>query len=501
MVSERRRWWVAFGLLAAAGLAWVLATPIFAAPDEPFHVIRAASAGRGELLGTPTPKGETPIEFGNAAVDVTAPGAYSNASEVACFAFRPNRTADCYEVADRERTTTMITYVGHHPPAYYATIGFLTRWMDAGETQVYLMRGLGMLAIAALVASAVVSLGRLLAPAWAGVGLAVTLSPMALFLASTVSPSGIEVGAAIAVWVSGAVLVVDRSAVGTRVVDRLGIAALVLVLTRALSPLWLAVIAVALLLLVDREHLMAIVRDRRMHIWAGVFGLGVVIQAWWFLYADPFGHFVGTPVDMSAVELVRTSFGKTARVLSEMVGYFGWLDTKSPAFTLMTWGLAFGALVGLALAFASARFVRAIVLVAVATLGLPVLIESLGAGQAGFIWQGRYSMPLAVGLPLLAGIAIGTVPVLRETGRRFLWIVAGALTLAQAAAFTQALRRYSVGARGELWFFADARWDPPVPSLLLVVVYSLVVAALTWWIVVAPAAARRGEDERVEAAA
>jgi hypothetical protein len=131
-----------------------------------------------------------------------------------------------------------------------------------------------------------------------------------------------------------------------------------------------------------------------------------------------------------------------------------------------------------------------------------VLIESLGAGQAGFIWQGRYSMPLAVGLPLLAGVAIGTVPALREAGRRLPWIVAGALTLAQAAAFTQALRRYSVGARGELWFFADARWDPPVPALLLVVVYSLVVAALMWWIVVVPAATRRrDEGERAEAPA
>lgn len=491
MISERRRWWASFILLAAAGLAWVLATPIFAAPDEPFHVIRAASAGRGELLGTETPKGQTPIEFGNAAVDVSAPGVYANASEVACFAFRPNRTADCYELAEQERAVTMITYVGHHPPAYYATIGFLTRWLAAGDAQVYLMRSLGMLAIAALVASGIVSLGRLLSPMWAGVGLAVSLSPMALFLASTVSPSGIEVGAAIAVFINGAVVAIDRTAIGTRVVDRLGVAAVVLVLTRALSPLWLAVIGLALLLLATREQLTAIARDRRFRIWTGVFAIGVAVQAWWFLYADPFGHFVGTPVHAGALELVRTSFGKSVRTLAEMVGVFGWLDTRSPAFTFVVWGLALGALAGLALAFASARFVRALVVVTVGALGLPVLIESLGAGQAGFIWQGRYSMPVAVGVPLLAGVAIGSAEPLRAAGRRLPWVLVGGLVLAQIAAFTQALRRYSVGAKGELWFFADARWDPPIPALLLVVGYSIVVALLTWWIVIAPQAGAR----------
>ena len=32
------RWWASFALFAVIGLAWVVATPIFAAPDEPAHV-------------------------------------------------------------------------------------------------------------------------------------------------------------------------------------------------------------------------------------------------------------------------------------------------------------------------------------------------------------------------------------------------------------------------------------------------------------------------------
>ncbi len=68
------RWWTSFAIFATLGLAWVIATPLFAAPDEPAHVVRAASVGRGELLGRDVPKAQQVAPFGNAAVIVTAPG-------------------------------------------------------------------------------------------------------------------------------------------------------------------------------------------------------------------------------------------------------------------------------------------------------------------------------------------------------------------------------------------------------------------------------------------
>jgi hypothetical protein len=499
-MSERRRWWAAFGLLAAALLAWVLATPIFAAPDEPFHVIRAASAGRGELLGEPTPKERTEKEFGNAAVDVTAPGVYSNAGSVACFAFRPNRTADCYELEGIDRDITVMTYVGHHPPAYYVTVGVVSRIIGAGEAQVYLMRAIGALAIAALLASSFLSLGRLLAPVWAGIGLAVAVSPMVLFLAATVSASGIETAAAIGVWIGGAVLLTQREAIDTRVVDRLGIAAAVLVLSRALSPVWLAVIAGTLLLLGTREQFAAVLRGRRVRIWGAVLAVAVLVQAWWFTYADPLGHFVGTPVHAGWSELLRTSFGKTPQKLEEMIGVFGWLDTRSPTLTFVIWGLALGALAGLMLVFAESKYARALAVSLAAVLVLPVIIESFGAEQAGFIWQGRYSLPLATGVPLLAGIGLASSETMRTAGRRFPWVVVVGLVVAQVLAFWQALRRYSVGAKDSLWFFGDTRWDPPVPALLLVLAYAVVIALLTWLFVLgssrvrAPVATERAPD-------
>jgi hypothetical protein len=497
-MKQRTRWWAAFALVAAAGLAWAFATPIFAAPDEPYHVIRAASVGRGELLGTSTPPGETIAEFGNSR-DVRAPGIYDNASEVACFAFRPNRTPDCFEMHGPDRVITMPTYVGSHPPAYYGLVGVLSRPLSAGEGQVYAMRIIGALVMAALLASCAVTITRLAVPMWAGTGFALALTPMVFFLAGTVSPSGIETAAAIGVWTHGAVLAVEDE-IDTRLVDRLGIAAAVLVLARALSPLWLVVIAAILLLLANRSRLAQLVRHRRVRAWAVVIAAAIAVEAWWNFYADPLNRLAGTPVDAGWLELVRTSFGKTPQKLEEMIGVFGWLDTRSPALTFVMWGLVLGALAGIALVFAGSRYARALGAALAAVLILPVVIESIGAEQAGFIWQGRYSLPLAVGIPLLAGIGLASTDAMRAAGRRFPWVVVVSLVTAQVIAFWQALRRYSVGARDSLWFFADARWDPPIPSPLLVAGYTVVVVALMWLFVLAPLGVRMPspDEERIE---
>ena len=118
------RWWASFALFAALGLAWVVATPIFAAPDEPAHVIRAASVGRGELLGKKLPPERQVPPIGGAALEVTAPAIYDHVN-VDCFAFRWNATADCLRLDGPRTEIKTDTWVGHHPPAYYASVGFL----------------------------------------------------------------------------------------------------------------------------------------------------------------------------------------------------------------------------------------------------------------------------------------------------------------------------------------------------------------------------------------
>ncbi len=492
------RWWASFALFGVIGFAWVIATPIFAAPDEPAHVIRAASVGRGELLGTKPPPERLIPPIGDAAVEVTAPAIYDGVN-VTCFIWKPDRTPDCLNFSGSRRLVHVDTWVGHHSPAYYVPVGFLSRIVRPGEGQVLLMRAIGMLAIAALLASCLETLRRIALPAWAGAGFAVGLSPMVLFLATTVNPSGIEIGAAIGAWVHGSVLAKEvrdnPEAVDPKLVDRLGVAACALVLSRALSPLWLGVIGLVLLILTSRAGLLSVLKARRVWIWGGVFGLCCASQIWWYLYGEPLTHFVGTPVHGSAPALLRTSLGKSGEMLRQMVGDFGWLDTRAPGVTFFIWVVAIGGLAALTLAIASSRFVWALAAATAATVVLPIVVEAAGAQEAGFIWQGRYTLPLAVGVPILCGIGIGSGEAAARLSRRLAYVLAAALAIAQFLAFAQALRRYSVGVHGSLWFFSDARWDPPVPSLLLVLGYGAAIALTMWWIVLAPNGRLRRDDD------
>jgi hypothetical protein len=47
----RHQWWSAFVVFFVLAAAWSVATPLFASPDEPSHVVRAASLVRGQILG------------------------------------------------------------------------------------------------------------------------------------------------------------------------------------------------------------------------------------------------------------------------------------------------------------------------------------------------------------------------------------------------------------------------------------------------------------------
>jgi Predicted membrane protein (DUF2142) len=107
-----------------------------------------------------------------------------------------------------------------------------------------------------------------------------------------------------------------------------------------------------------------------------------------------------------------------------MVGYFGWVDTPAPGLTLVLWTAALGVLVALAISFARRR----VALVIAGLLGMiilvPELLEYIEARTFGFGWQGRYTLPLAVGLPILCGFALAQEPV-RRLQRGRLPIVSG----------------------------------------------------------------------------
>jgi hypothetical protein len=112
------------------------------------------------------------------------------------------------------------------------------------------------------------------------------------------------------------------------------------------------------------------------------------------------------------------------------------------------------------------------------TLALPIASDFMLRSRVGFQWQGRYTLAIATGIPVLAAFAVGFGEITSAKRRRVGWSLVVGLGAAQVLAFAQALRRYSVGADGKLWFFTDPRWTPPVPGLVLVLVFTAAIFAL-----------------------
>src|SRR5205823_15064539 len=172
--------------------------------------------------------------------------------------------------------------------------------------------------------------------------------------------------------------------------------------------------------------------------------------------------------------------------LHELVGVFGWLDTRLPSGVYLSWAGA------AALVFATALVVgtwRSRVVLVGALLGLPVVTIVYGiliAYPMGTRVQGRWVLPLAVVLPLLAGEVVSA----RASWRRW----AGALTLlgglvaagSHVIAIVTNARRYAGPT------LAD--WAPPlgwVPWFVVVVVGAVGIVTAT----LLSATARSWDDE------
>ena len=140
---------------------------------------------------------------------------------------------------------TIADYVGRYPPFYYALVGLPTLALVSAKG-VYGARLVSGALAAAMLALAVTSLRRCRGSPLLGAGLALAMTPMALYLGASINPNGLEVAAAISAWVAAMALASqapkDVSASGS---GALGISVVVLILTRAISPLWWLFVALA----------------------------------------------------------------------------------------------------------------------------------------------------------------------------------------------------------------------------------------------------------------
>ena len=491
------RWLVSFAILFSLGALWALANPPLAAPDEPAHVVHAAAVARGELVGEPLTRGQRELlparlgfgpDFGgnpNLYTSVRVPEVYDRVNW-GCMWHHPEQTAACLDFSGSQRDVRVVTHADPYPPLYYFWIGLPARLVSAGPGAMYVMRFAAVALAAALLASGIVSLGRIGDSPLVMLGALVAVTPTVLFLAAAVNPSGLEIAAGLALWMSGAVLAIEsrsaeRGRVDRRLVARVGIAAAALVLSRQLGPIWAVLILLVLAAWTGGRGLRALLASRATWVWGAVVGACAVAQMAWLEWAgglDPH-KYIGVPSHETGVELVERGIGQSSMLFRQMIGDFGWNEVPAPAFTLYMWIAALGGLAALAFVVGRRRDAGVLAVVGVLSAALPIALIVYQSGYAP--WLGRYTMPFAVGVPVIAGLALRG-PLLGGRRRASVLLAVAGLAVGQVLAFGQSLRRWTVLADGPIQFWKNPAWTPPLSPLLLMVAFTVAVVAWCAWL-------------------
>ena len=480
--TRRRVWWSTFVLVFALSLVWAFTTPPLGAGDETAHVVRAHALANGDLTGETRPGEPDYARY------VQAPLAYLVVGRSSlCYVFDQRTDASCGRFDGPDRDVAIRTDAGRHPPAYYAVIGIPSK-VFAPLPRIDVMRAITAAICAALLASAVVSLMRLQARRLAACGMLLALTPTVVYLFGIVNPNGPEVAAAIALWISGALLLAreaqpdDDTSVDHRLVARVAIAATVLVLTRQTSPFWLGIIALTLLALSSRAILRRLARDRHVRGWFAVVVTALVAQLAWIAIVRPLDvSYPQFAVHGGLSAQIKAAIGQIYPNYVEMIGALGFMTDPVPSGVLVLWTAGIAALVGFAWVLASRRVAWVVLGLIVVVLVVPTALEAARAGEAGLYWQGRYTLPIAVGIPLLAALGLAWTERADERLARLVPLLGTVFVVGQVVSYGQQLRRWAVGARGTLRFFVDWEWSRLTPPWLLLLAFIVFAGGLTLW--------------------
>lgn len=511
-LSDRAAAWLIFGLLVVIGGCWVVLTPPGAGADEPSHLIRVGAVVNGDVSGLFVTDLEPEVH--------ELSGRYVT-PEPSCYVHAPDplgTPVDCAAGSDPGDDVVEVTTTADNYPIWGHLIVGIPTLIPVGDA-IWSARIAGVLVALGLVAAALtraLRLGRL-----AGAGILVALTPMAWGTFATVNPSTTSIGGAIAVWIA---LLIPQGRSGS---DRIQTDWLIvagwaaLALPRRDGLIWATLIASIVTLAYGISPL-ELWRRSSLTQRAAVGVITAVVVVWgvtnesnlsrlvalsplllvgvelgrraWFRFATTPARRLVAVAGLSAFavlgalaaikfrpggyspSLTGTVISETGRHLTEAIGVLGWLDAPLPWFAIAGTVVLVGILAGASLAGSSRPAIIAGAVLSVAVL-TSWAFELQEGSTYGRYWQGRYSLPLLVGVPIVlaTSLARSSEP---AAGLRLARVAGvGALLIMNVAAWSVA-RRWGVGLYGSMMPW---RWDTlltPFPTLLVLAVLAVSSAAL-----------------------
>jgi len=426
--SSRRRMalFVLLGCLLIQA-AWILTLPPFRGTDEFDHAYRAAAVADGEWV----PKDHS---------TVTVPEALVTAAHPVCASYEYTTAANCSPIRRKsDGRVEVLSRAANYNPVYYWLVGSAGRPFD-GTASLYAMR-----VASSLLCSFFITLACWVTSLWARtrwpvVSVLVAMTPIVLFSIAIVAPNGLEMSAALSLWMAllGLCTQRGREKHGPFLLRVAATAAVVVATLRSLGPLWILMTTVVAVSILGRASLSGLVRRHRTAVAGSVFVV-VMAAATAGAWTRTMGTQTLTPFDMGDIDPLSSTLEQIPLWFLQGVAAFPRRSDPAPLAVYVLVGLTVLAMLSAGLR-AGTRRTR---IVTTGTIGvavaLPTLFTYLTIDYSGPIWQGRYGLPFHMGVTLLAGFALDRSRRARAPGSSLTALLCMILTIANAVALVHVL--------------------------------------------------------------
>lgn len=394
--------------------AWLAALPMFRGPDEIDHLLRSSTVALGHWQ--PVER----LEYADPRV-VTAQGELARAAGPVCLELRkdldPEVCSPLRALADG--TVEIRSISAPYNPAYYFVTGLPLRVLD-GQAGAWAVRVVGAVLSATLIAWAWAMVASRRRTGWPSVAFLLALTPAVAFATTVAAPNGMGFAAGLLMWAGLLSACRDRRAAHAPAASAVG--AGVVVLTHPTGIIWVGAAVLTALLLVGWRGVREILLGRPRAWVAGIGCVAVVMAftiAWTLIYAP------NAPTANEPLVAETKAIPMAAHVVLWIFQTVGVMPNRFGLLWPIVYALWLAPLV-LLLARAIRAGSRRERLAGSVALTVAILVPAAATAMTyqavGVAWQGRYELPLLVGIVLLAGLVLdgGT-----DVPQGWLWVVVG----------------------------------------------------------------------------
>lgn len=377
--------------------AWMLVLPMFRGPDEIEHLLRASNVALGHWQ--PAPGAHEDLL-------VRADATLAADAERTCLVLREDFDPSVCRPAEShpDGTVDVRSTAALYNPAYYAVVGLPLR-VTTGETGAWLVRVVGALLGSAMLAWAwaLMTSGR--RTGWPSVALLAALTPAITFATTVAAPNGLGFAAGVLLW-SGLLSALRTPGTTTVAACACAVGGTTLVLTHTTGVVWLATAVLTALVLGGRRGVHEIL-VRAPRAWAAATALvvlAVLASVAWTLQHAATAPRSGEPLvaETKAIPLPAHAVLWVFQTIGVMPNRFGlmWPVVYAVGLVPVVMVLVLGVRAG------ARRDRLAMGVAATVAVLVPVAATAATYSLVGVAWQGRYELPLLVGILMVAGEAL-----------------------------------------------------------------------------------------------